>query len=794
MPKGLVGSAIKSKGARRNLIGSETFVGDIKFSGMLCCKFVRSSYANANIRRVNIDKAKELQGVVAVLTCESIKQHTSSFKVDIFPNNPSVKPLFIEFLASNRVRFLGEPIAAVLALNEYIAADAVDLVDIEYEPLPVVTNAVEAMQRGNPLVYKEWGDNIFYKASFQSGNVEESFKRADTVFTETYRNHRYMPCPMEGRAAIARYNSADNSYEFWSSTQAVHVEKMMLSKALNVPENRIRVIAPSVGGGFGMKLGLFSEEVVIGVAAALTGMPVKWVEDRKEHLLASSHAREISHEISIALDKEGKIIAMKDRAIADLGVGTCYPHGHTLIVSVFSIPNAYKMESYSFDAYGVVTNKCALGAYRGFGGPEAAFATEVMIDKVAKALSIDPVEFRLKNLVKQEDYPYTSVTGSIIENGSYDESIQLALDAIDYKSFPERQAEARRNGRYLGVGMAYNSEATAPNICYSTGIITGHDFVRLSLDRDGKLTVYSGAALIGTGVDTSLAQVASDFSGVAFEDVEVKVGDTLSSPYSSGLWGSRGAVVIGGAVAKGASVLREKILRIAASTLEARYEDLVLESGGIYVRGTKEQQLSLREIANAAISDIHTLPPDIEPGLDVTSYFNPPLYRLTPDDKGRINVSAATTNSAHACVVEVDIETGAIKILKYVVVHDVGTMINPAIVEGQVIGGAIQSFGGTMLEELVYDKDGQLLSSTFVDYLLPSAAEAPNIELLHISTPTPYVPGGFKGSGESGTISVPPCITNAVVDALRPFQVEIKETPLSPERIWNLIRQKKHDE
>ena len=790
MSKRLVGSAVTSKGARRNLTGSETFVGDMKFPGILSCKFVRSSYASAKIRNIHLDEAKKVPGVIAILTHESIRNMTSPFKVDVFPSNPTVKPLFMEFLASERVRFVGELIAAVIALDEYIAADAVDLVEVEYESLPVVTDTVRAMRPESPLIYEDWGDNLFYKASFRSGDVDESFRKAHRVFTKTFKNHRYMPCPMEGRAVLARYNAADGSYEFWSSTQAVHIEKLMLAKALKVAENKIRVVAPSVGGGFGMKLALFSENIVVGVAAALTGRPVKWVEDRKEHLLSSSHSREISHEISIAVDKDARITAMKDVAVADLGVGTSYPHGHTLLVSAFGIPNGYKMESYSFDAYGVVTNKCPFGAYRGFGGPEAAFATETLIDEVAKALSLDPLEFRLKNLVRPEDFPYTSVTGSIIENGSYRESIKKALDALDYDGFARRQKEAREHGKYLGIGMAYNSEATAPNICYSTGIITGHDFVRLSIDREGKLTIHSGASMIGTGIDTVLAQVASDLSGVPFQDIEVKVGDTLTSPYSSGLWGSRGAVVIGGAVSIGAKALREKILKVAAIMLEARYEDLTLESGFAYVKGVRDRRISLKEIANTAISNIHMLSQDIEPGLDVTSYFNPPLYRLTPDDKGRINVSAATTNSAHACIVEVDVETGSIKILNYVIVHDVGTMINPAIVEGQVIGGAIQSFGGTLLEELVYDKEGQLLSSTFMDYLLPTAVESPDIQVFHLTTPTPFVPGGFKGAGESGTISVPPCIANAVVNALQPFGVEISETPFSPERIWRLVHKR----
>ena len=312
-----MGSPLKSKGGRRNLTGHETFVGDIKFPGMLWCKFVRSSYANAKIKRVNVERAKELRGVVAVVTSEIVNEHSSSFKVDVFPQNPTVKPLFIHYLATDKVRFVGEPIVAIIAEDEYTAADAVDLVEVEYEPLPVVTDALEAMSTSKPLVYEEWGDNVFYKARYETGNVGESFGKADRIFTETYKTHRYMPAPMEGRGVVARYSRGDGSYEFWSSTQAVHIEKLMLSKALKVPENQIRVIAPSVGGGFGMKLALFSEEVVVGIASALTGRPVKWFEDRKENLLSSSHAREISHEISVALDKEGKIIAMKDRAIAD---------------------------------------------------------------------------------------------------------------------------------------------------------------------------------------------------------------------------------------------------------------------------------------------------------------------------------------------------------------------------------------------------------------------------------------------------------------------------------------------
>jgi aerobic carbon-monoxide dehydrogenase large subunit len=795
MPGRVIGSRYRSKSARKNLTGRETFVGDIKIPGTLYCKFLRSTYASATIRRINFDKARAIPGVVAILTHDAISPYVSPLKVAVFPNNPSVKPLFMEFLAYDRVRFAGEPIAAVIAQSDYIAADAIDLIDVEYDlSQSVVTTVDDAMQPGSPLLYEDWGDNVFYKTSFRAGKVEESFQKADKIFKETFRNHRYMPSPIEGRAVVANYNPVMGTYEFWSSTQAVHIEKLLLARALKVPENKIRVVAPSVGGGFGLKLTLFAEEVVVGVATFLTKAPVKWIEDRKEHLISSSHAREISHEISVAVDNAGKILAMKDVAIADLGVGTNYPHGHSLMVSAFSIPNAYKMEGYEFQALGVVTNKCPFGAYRGFGGPEAAFATEVMVDKIARALSMDPIEFRLKNLVNPSDYPYTNVTGTILENGSYQESIQKALDAVGYSVFKRKQDEARKSGRYLGIGVAYNAETTAPNICFSTGIITGHDFVRLSIDRDGKLTVYSGASLIGTGIDTALAQVASDFSGVSVDDIDVVVGDTMSSPYSSGLWGSRGAVVIGGAVASGATILREKILKIAAGLLEARHDDLTIEAGTIFVKGVQEKKLDLKDLAEIAISRIQDLPAGAEPGLDIITHFNPPQYKLDPDAQGLVNVGAATTNTAHSCIVEVDIETGAIKILKYVIVHDAGTVINPAIVEGQVIGGAIQSFGGTTLEELVYDSDGQLLSSTFIDYLLPSATDSPNIELLHCSTPTPLIPGGFKGSGESGTISVPPCITNAVVNALEPFGVEISQTPLSPERIWRLVQKKRRAE
>jgi carbon-monoxide dehydrogenase large subunit len=456
------------------------------------------------------------------------------------------------------------------------------------------------------------------------------------------------------------------------------------------------------------------------------------------------------------------------------------------------LPGAYKVENYQFEAFGVVTNKCAFGAYRGFGGPEAAFAMEVMLNKIAKELSIDPAELRTRNLVTNADFPFTCVTGMIIENGTFTESIRKAMEMIGHDGFLKQQEEARRNGRYLGIGISCNVETTVPNICYSTGIITGHDFVKLSIGRDGKLTVFSGVASIGTGVETSLAQVAADSTGIEFDDVSVVVGDTQSTPYSTGPWGSRVAAVCGAAIMDGGQKLREKVLKIAAHLLEARYEDLRMERGEVFVAGSPKSKVSLSEIAEIAISSIHKLPRGTDPGLEITTSFDPPLIRLTPDEKGRINVTGATNNSAHVCVVEVDVQTGSVKILRYVIVHDVGNMINPAIVEGQVIGGAVQSVGGTLYEELVYDRDGQLLTSTLMDYLLPSAVEAPKIELHHYVTPTPYIPGGFKGAGESGTVSVPACITNAVINALEPFGVSITQTPLTPEKVWRLVSRKNH--
>jgi carbon-monoxide dehydrogenase large subunit len=362
------------------------------------------------------------------------------------------------------------------------------------------------------------------------------------------------------------------------------------------------------------------------------------------------------------------------------------------------------------------------------------------------------------------------------------------MDAMDYAGFVKKQEEARKNGRYLGFGLSCNVETTVPNICYSTGIITGHDFVKVSIGRDGKLTVYSGVASIGTGVETSLAQVAADSTGIDFDDVMVVVGDTLSTPYSTGPWGSRVAAVCGAAIMDAGQKLKDKVLKIAAHRLEARYADLKIERGEIFVLGSPQRKVSVTEIAEIGISAIHKLPRGMEPGLEITTSFDPPLIRLTPDEKGRINVTGATNNSAHACLVEVDIQTGSIKILRYLIVHDVGNMINPAIVEGQVIGGAVQSVGGTLYEEIVYDRDGQLLTSTLMDYLLPSAVETPRIEVHHLVTPTSYIPGGFKGAGESGTVSVPACITNAVTNALEPFGVSINRTPLTPEKMWRLVR------
>ena len=789
MNPNLVGAPLAPNEDVRAIMGLGNYIDDVSVKNLSYCAFLRSPYAHAKIKSIDFSALKSnSKKILGVYVSQDIDRIAKPIKVDI--PFPGIKPMFYHYLASKKVRWVGDAVAAVVATDQYSAEDALDTIVVEYEHLPAVVDPEAALKPSSDILYEEWGDNRFMNAKFSNGDISGAFGGADTVIEERMFVHRYCGVPIETRGCVAQYNPGTQGLTFWSSTQAPHVLKSLLAEALGLAENRVRVIAPDVGGGFGVKLNVYPEDVTVAALSIILRRPVKWIETRQEHFLASGHSRSQTHYVKMALSKDGTIRGLSDRIIADLGALTYFPHNvfGTLMVTSSMLPGPYRIQNYQFEIDWVVTNKTPFGAYRGFGQPEATFVMERLVDLAAKELHLDPVEIRKMNMIRKEEFPYVNATGTIYDSGSYIECLEKAVDLIGYPNFREFQKEALARGRYLGVGFACNTETTAPTIYGATRRWTAHDPVTVKIQPDGKVTVATGLASIGTSIETALSQIAADEFGVGAGEVSIVLGDTDTTPYSSGNYGSRSAVVCGAALIGASQRVKEKMLKIASHLLEVSIDDLILEGGKFSVRSDRNRSITRKEIARVAYDEPFRLPNGIEPGLEATYYYEPPNIQNFPDKDGKINVSGTTTNATHAVTVEVDTETGLVKILRYVVVHDCGRIINPVIVNGQVHGGVAQSIGGTLYEEIKYDDEGQLLSSSFMDYLLPTSLDVPDIEVAHLETPSPFMLGGFKGAGEAGTIGGAAAISNAVENALFSFEVKIVETPIDPNRLWALIR------
>ncbi len=787
MDASAIGTPVAPNEDVRAIMGLGNYIDDVSPKNMAYCALLRSPYAHAKIKSINASALKSNPKILGVYLGQDIDKIAKPIKVDI--PFPGTKPMYYHYLASKKVRWVGDAVAAVVATDRYSAEDALDSIEVEYELLPAVIDPEDALKPSSDLLYEEWGSNRYMNAEFSNGNVDAAFGDADTVIEERMYVHRYAGVPMETRGDVAQYNVGTQTMTFWSSTQAPHVLKSLLAESLGLSESKVRVIAPDVGGGFGVKLNVYPEDIIVGALAMILRRPIKWIETRHEHFLASGHSRSQTHYVKMALSKDGTIKALSDRIIADLGALTYFPHNvfGTLMVTSSMLPGPYRIQDYQFEIDWVVTNKTPFGAYRGFGQPEATFVMERLIDLAARKLHIDPVEIRKKNMIRKEEFPYVNATGTVYDSGSYVECLDKAAEMMEYRNFEKKKQNSSASGKYLGIGFACNTETTVPTIYGATRRWTAHDPVTVRIQPDGKITVATGLASIGTSIETALSQIAADEFGVSVKDVSVLLGDTDSTPYSSGNYGSRSAVVCGAAVIGASRRIKEKIFKIASHLLEANIEDLTSEKGRFFPKSNTNKSITLREIARIAYDEIFRLPNDMESGLEATYYYEPPNIQNFPDKNGKVNVSGTTTNATHAAMVEVDPQTGMVKILKYVVVHDCGRVINPVIVNGQVHGGVAQSIGGTIYEEIQYDKDGQLLSSSFIDYLLPTSRDVPDVDVAHFETPSPFMLGGFKGAGEAGTIGVPAAISNAVENALSSFNVKIVETPIDPNRIWRMV-------
>ena len=764
----------------RLLRGEGTFVADIQLPRMVEMTVVRSQFAHAGIR-VDVTPALQTEGVLAGFVAEDLTD------VEPFPDFITHMRQVRAFpLARDKVRYVGAPIAVVVGQDRYRAEDGAEVVDVTYDPLPVVATIDAALAEGAPKLFDAWPDNRVVDLPSTSPEVEEIF-RTHRVIGGRFSMHRHFGVPMETRGCMAEFR--DGRLTLWTGTQSPHITRTTLSTVLPLSESQIRVVAPDVGGSFGVKTHVYPEDVLVSWLAMRLGRPVRWIEDRTEHMVASVHAREQTMDLQAAVGGDGAIRALRCRFLHDVGSAEIFMPGiNPTFVTAGQICGAYRIPEIECSITQVVTNKTPSGAYRGFGQPEAYFALELLVEKIARELKIDPFELRRTMLLDDDDLPYTSASGGIIDSGSFKAAFERALELgreVEVSRRVERDGEPHLR---VGLGVATYLEGTAPTYFGTTGRWTAHDSARMRIEPDGSVVVSVGVTTSGQGTSTMAAVLAADALGVPLTSVRVESGDTDASPYGLGAWGSRSTVVGGGAILTVAGRLRDKVLGIAAHILEVSEEDLEISDGQINVRGAPERLITFADIGAAAWARTMDLPDDIDPGLEAVATYDPPLVEHVPDERGRMNAVATWANATHAAVVEVDLDTGQVTVLDYIAVHDCGPMVNPPIVEGQIRGGVTQEIGGTLYEHMPYSEDGQPLAASFMDYLIPTATEIPDMVVEHLESPSPNMPLGLKGAGEGGTIGPPAAISNAVVNALTEFGVEIDTLPITPPMLLAKIR------
>jgi aerobic carbon-monoxide dehydrogenase large subunit len=775
----LLGARVRRLEDPRVLLGATRYVDDMRLPGTLAIAFVRSPHAHARIVAVDARRASSVPGVHAVLTAADLETILPPLRVahDPATGRPPCRTVVWPVLACGKARFVGEAVAAVVAEDRAIAEDAAGLVDVDWDPLEPVVDVERATAAGAPLVHDDWPDNVYQRVDASLGDVAGTFRAADLVVSETFRSGRHLALPMEGRGTVAAWERATATLTVWASTQMPHVLREHIARLLALPEHSVRVIAVDVGGGFGLKAHIFPEELLPAALARRLGRPVEWIEDRREHLAASQHARDQLVRAELALAKDGTMLGLRAHITADIGAYCEYPWPtFEANVTATAMPGPYTIRAFAYQTLSVATNKCSIGAYRGVGQPIGVLAMERLVDIAAARLGIDCVELRRRNMIASDAHPWTTVFGTSIESGSHRECLAKAVEMIHRDGAGTRREEARRRGRRRGIGFASYVEVTAPNsqVWQMLGPATGgHEPATVRVETDGCVTVAVGVNSQGQSHETTFAQIAADRLGVTLEDVRVVQGDTATTPRGWVTGGSKSAVATGGAVLRAAERLREKLLHAASRLCELPVADLDLRDGSVCRAADGASITPIREIAAAVWLGRAGPTPDGEPGLEVTTRYEPPPL--------------THSNSTHAVEVDVDVETGRVEIVRYVAVEDCGTILNPLVVDGQIQGGIAQGIGAALYEEIVYDENGQLLTGTLMDYLPPTAADVPRVAIAHIETPSPYTAGGMKGVGEGGAIAPPAAIANAVADALAEFAPRVSRVPLTPERVLAII-------
>ena len=767
MAQKLVGQRVKRVEDPRLITGTSHYVDDIHLPGMLYAAFIRSPYAHARIKSIKADLALQHPGVIAVITGNETKDKCGT--VPCAAAVPDLKRPAHYCLALDRAYFVGHPVAIVIANDRYTARDAADLVEIDYDPLPAASNPEQALKTGAPLAHPEFRTNLAFRT--EGADNSDIFKKADRIVKQKLLNQRLVPCAMEPRGIIAHWLPGEQQLTLWSSTQIPHLMRTQVALMLGLAENRLRVITPEVGGGFGSKLNVYAEEALLGYASMKLKKPVKWIETRRENFTGTIHGRGQVAEIEMAVKNDGTILGMKYHIVSDLGAYHQLLTPAMPILTGLVLTGSYKIPSVSLSVSGVFTNRMSTDAYRGAGRPEATYMIERMMDRIAQELKLDPVDVRKKNFPKPEEFPFATPMGVVYDSGNYTLALDKCLELIGYQKFRQEQAEARTQRRYIGIGLSCYVEicALGPSPAMPAG---GWESATVRLEPTGKVTILTGASPHGQGQETSFAQIAADELGVKLDDIVVVHGDTSIVQYGIGTFGSRATAVGGTAVYEAIQKLKAKAKKIAAHNLGAEENAMEWDGSGFAVKG-QGKHLSIGEIALAAHL-AKTIPQGMEPGLSVTHFYEPKNFTFP--------------FGSHAVTVEVDVETGAFKILRYVAVDDCGKVINPMMVDGQVHGGIAQGLGQALYEEALYDDNGQLLTGEFMDYAVPRTTHMPWIECDRTETPTPVNPLGVKGVGEAGTIGSTPAFVNAVVDALAPFGIKHIDMPLKPEKIWKAIQ------
>jgi aerobic carbon-monoxide dehydrogenase large subunit len=772
----IIGARIKRTEDPRLLTGRGAYTDDHKAAGTLHVAFRRSDQSHARIRAIDCAAARAAPGIVAVFAAEDLGDLVKPIVATSRMPNYYATPILP--LARGKVRYVGEPVVGIVAASRYHAEDASELISIDYEPLPVVTDPQEAVRAGAPLLHDEAGTNVLVAREFKRGDVDEAFAAAPVRVQGHFRMRRKTALAIEPRACLADNAAGGDMLTLHSATQVPGMVRDGLALALSMPGERIRVVAPDVGGGFGAKGSLYPEEIFVCAAARLLARPVKWTSDRMEDLAANSQGFDEIIDAELALDKEGRVTGLRADVIGDVGAYSIYPWTAALepVQVVSFLPGPYRVPHYRGRVQAVATSKAPTGPYRGVGRPISTFVMERLMDMAAVKIGIDAKDIRLRNLVPTAELPYKVASGIVWDKSGFQEGLRAACNAVGYDALRAEQKAARAAGRWVGIGIACYAELTGigSRISVAPGmpINTGTETAIVRIDETGRVTASFGVASHGQGLETTLAQVVAEHLGASFDDIRVVQGDSAAVPGSTGTYASRSMVLAGGAGTLAAQAVREKLLNAASHLLEASAADLVAEAGTVTVAGT-DRSMSFREIARAVYSGAAQLPPDAHGELSATKTYDP--------------VFGTTTSATHIAAVEIDPETYEVRIDRFVVAEDCGRIVNPLIVDGQVHGGVAQGIGAALYEEIIYDEQGQINTASLVDYLVPSACEIPAMVVVHLESASPTTLGGFRGMGEGGTIGAPAAIANAVADALAPLGIEINELPVTPERLFRLI-------